>query len=294
MTESYTPNQFINKINQDNPNSPTFDPLGTHELRQRIENNKIQSGNILAQAEQQVLADEQRKQQEYLNSLEAKIAKAEQEIQDMKAWLLTDQTYTPETVDSIIDELTVEYDPELDKAIVQGNIDLQDLTSARGLHLPQRVGGDLILRGLTSAKGLQLPQSVGGSLWLRGLTSAKGLQLPQSVGGGLDLRGLTSAKGLQLPQSVGGDLGLYSLTSAEGLQLPDTVGGDLDLYSLTSAKGLQLPESVGGVLWLRSLTSAEGLQLPETVGGKIYLNALFFSDIQKLRELRPDLADKIR
>jgi len=39
MTESYTPNQFIKKINQDNPSSPTFDPLKTQELRQRIEDN---------------------------------------------------------------------------------------------------------------------------------------------------------------------------------------------------------------------------------------------------------------
>ena len=212
MTESYTPHQFINMINQANPSSPTFDPLGTHELRQRIEDNKRQSGDILAQAEQQVLADEQRKQQEeaYLNSPEGKIAKAKQEIQDMKAWLLNDQRYTPEEVDSITNKLTVEYDSELDKAIVLG------------------------------------------------------------------------------------DIILGSLKSAEGLQLPETVGGYLRLNSLESADGLKLPENIGGGLILSGLTSAEGLQLPETVGYSIWLYDLSPSDKQKLRELRPDLADKIR
>ena len=246
MTESYTPNQFINKINQDNPSSPTFDPLKTQELRQRIEDNKIQSGDILAQA------DEQRKQQEeYLNSPEAKIAKAEQEIQDMKTWLLTDQTYTPEEVDSMVDKLRVEYDPELDKAIVRGDI------------------------------------------YLNQLESAKGLQLPETVGNDLNLSGLTSTEGLQLPKTVVGDLALHSLTSAEGLQLPKSVGGSLWLESLTSAEGLQLPGNIEGDLYLYNLTNAEGLQIPDNFGGYLYLDSLSPSDKQKLRELRPDLADKI-
>jgi hypothetical protein len=261
-------------INQANPSSPTFDPLGTHELRQRIEDNKRQSGDILAQAEQQVLADEQRKQQEeaYLNSPEGKIAKAKQEIQDMKAWLLNDQRYTPEEVDSITNKLTVEYDSELDKAIVLGDIILGSLKSAEGLQLPETVGGSLVLDSLTSAEGLQLPETVGESLWLDSLTSAKGLQLPETVGGDLWLGGLTSTEGLQLPETVGGSLGLFSLTSAKGLQLPETVGRNLFLFGLTSPKGLQLPQSVGGNLELKSL---------------------YESDKQKLKELRPDLADKI-
>ena len=54
--------------------------------------------------------------------------------------------------------------------------------------------GDLNLNGLTSAKGLTLPQSIGGWLSLDGLTTAEGLTLPQSIGGGLYLDGLTSAE----------------------------------------------------------------------------------------------------
>jgi hypothetical protein len=175
---------------------------------------------------------------------------------------------------------------------VSGDLVLRGLTSAEGLQLPETIGG-LDLRGLTSAEGLQLPETVG-SLNLSSLTSAEGLQLPETVGGYLDLRGLTSAEGLQLPETVGGYLYLSSLTSAKGLQLPQSVGGNLSLSGLTSAKGLQLPQSVDGVLYLRGLTSAEGLQLPETIGGRIYLDVLSPSDKQKLRELRPDLADRIR
>ena len=90
-----------------------------------------------------------------------------------------------------------------------------------------------------------------------------------------------------------GDLWLSYLTSAEDLTFPQSVGGTLDLDSLTSAEGLTLPESVGDTLWLNSLRSAEGLTLPRSVGDYLYLNSLTHEDRQKLRELRPDLADKI-
>ena len=123
--------------------------------------------------------------------------------------------------------------------------------------------GNLNLNNLTSAEGLQLPEHVGGYLYLDGLTSAEGLQLPEHVGGGLDLDNLTSAEGLQLPEHVGGDLHLNRLTSAEGLQLPEHVGGHLYLGKLTSAEGLQLPEHVGGDLYLDGLTSAEKRKLQE-------------------------------
>ena len=66
-----------------------------------------------------------------------------------------------------------------------GFLDLESITSAEGLTLPQSVGGYLDLSSLTSAEGLTLPQSVGGSLVLGSLTSAEGLTLPQSVGGSL-------------------------------------------------------------------------------------------------------------
>ncbi len=157
---------------------------------------------------------------------------------------------------------------------VGGNLFLSSLTSAEGLTLPQSVGDDLDLESLTNAEGLTLPQSVGGTLYLSCLTSAEGLTLPQSVGGNLDLRSLTSAEGLTLPQSVGGNLTLIRLTSAEGLILPQSIEGFLDLGSLTSAEGLILPQSVGGSLVLESLTSAEGLTLPQSVGRHLYLSSL--------------------
>ena len=69
-----------------------------------------------------------------------------------------------------------------------GSLDLNGLTSAKGLVLPKTIGGWLDLNGLTSAKDLVLPKTIGGSLDLRGLTSAKGLVLPKTIGGWLDLR----------------------------------------------------------------------------------------------------------
>ena len=69
--------------------------------------------------------------------------------------------------------------------------------------------------------------------------------------------------------------------------------GTLDLSYLTSAEGLTLPQSVGGTLDLRDLRSAEGLTLPQSVGGYLDLRSLTHEDMQKLRELRLDLADKI-
>ena len=76
----------------------------------------------------------------------------------------------------------------------------------------------------------------------------------------------------------------------EGIELYE---GDLDLSRLTSAEGLTLPTSVGGDLDLQYLTSAEGLTLPTSVGGYLNLTRLTRAEKQKLRELRPDLADKI-
>ena len=48
----------------------------------------------------------------------------------------------------------------------------------------------LDLNGLTSAEGLTLPEDFEGSLYLNGLTSAEGLTLPESVGGDISLNGL--------------------------------------------------------------------------------------------------------
>ncbi len=155
-----------------------------------------------------------------------------------------------------------------------GDLDLNSLTSAEGLNLPEYVGGYLDLRNLTSAEGLNLPRYIGGDLNLNSLTSAKGLNLPSYIGRNLILGSLTSAKGLNLPSHIGEGLSLFSLTSAKGLELPSRIDGDLDLNSLTSAEGLNLPEYVGGYLDLRNLTSAEGLKLPNNIRGNLFLCGL--------------------
>ena len=264
---------------------------------------------------QDTVTTEPKDDQERSSSPEAKIAQAEKVIADMREWLTQNGLDSTEQIDNTLSELTVEYDNDTDQAITSGSLSLYSLTSAEGLTLPQSVGGSLYLNYITSAEGLTLPESVGGQLQLESLTSAEGLTLPESVGGTLNLNlitsaegltlpesiggslylgSLTSAEGLTLPESIGGSLYLHSLTSAEGLTLPQSVGGSLSLYSLTSAEGLTLPQSVGGTLGLRYLTSAEGLTLPQSVVGDIDLSSLTHEDRQKLREQRPDLADKIK
>ena len=179
---------------------------------------------------------------------------------------------------------------------VSGNLQ----SDSKNAKLPKNleyVGGNLKLISLKEilAKGLKLPETVGGNLHLRWLTSAEGLVLPETLGGGLNLRSLESAKGLKLPETVGGDLYLSSLTSAEGLVLPETVGGDLDLESLTSAEGLVLPETVGGDLYLESLTSAEGLEKLNyaSIIGNIYLPETFSDqDKEEVEEIKTKQREK--
>ena len=52
------------------------------------------------------------------------------------------------------------------------------------------MGESLNLDGLTSAEGLKLPEHVGWTLNLNSLTSAEGLKLPEHVGKNLNLKGL--------------------------------------------------------------------------------------------------------
>ena len=148
-----------------------------------------------------------------------------------------------------------------------GYLDLSDLRSAEGVHLPKNIN-KLNLSGLKSAEGLQLPENIQ-CLNLNGLKSAEGLQLPENIDV-LNLNGLKSAKGLQLPEHID-TLNLWSLESAEGLHLPETIDV-LNLHSLKSAEGLQLPEHIDTLdLW--SLESAEGLHLPKNINN-LYLSSL--------------------
>ena len=163
-----------------------------------------------------------------------------------------------------------------------GDLFLFDLTSAKGLELPNAIGGDLYLSDLTSAEGLELPDKIGGDLGLRGLTSTEGLKLPDKIVGDLYLGSLRSAEGLKLPNEIGGDLDLSGLTSTEGLKLPDKIGVSLDLNGLRSAEGLKLPDEIKGSLNLRGLRSAEGLKLPDKIGGILDLSGLRSAEGLKL------------
>ncbi len=96
--------------------------------------------------------------------------------------------------------------------------------------------GDLNLNNLTTAEGLNLPETINGGLSLNGLTTAEGLNLPETINGYLYLGGLTTAEGLNLPETINGDLYLNSLTTAEGLNLPETINGYLYLGGLTTAE----------------------------------------------------------
>jgi hypothetical protein len=119
-------------------------------------------------------------------------------------------------------------------------INLDSLSSAKGLTLPSTLNGDLNLYSLTSAEGLILPTTLNGYLWLSSLNSAEGLTLPTTVNSDLHLGSLTSAEGLILPTTLNGYLNLYSLNSAEGLTLPTTLNGYLYLDSLSLAERNEL------------------------------------------------------
>ena len=80
---------------------------------------------------------------------------------------------------------------------------LGSLRSAEGLDLSEvNIGVSLNLEGLTSAEGLVLPESIAGCLYLNSLTSAKGLELPNIITEYLDLGSLTSDEGLVLPNII--------------------------------------------------------------------------------------------
>lgn len=147
------------------------------------------------------------------------------------------------------------------------DLDLRNLTDAKGLKLPRHVKGDLTLVNLISIEDLVLPEAINGNLNLNGLTRAKGLRLPEIIGDSLFLSNLTSAQNIVFPKEIGGCLHLEKLTYAENLTFPETIGRNLNLNGLTSAKGLVLPENIGESLYLGNLTSAIGLVLPKTIGG---------------------------
>ena len=152
-----------------------------------------------------------------------------------------------------------------------GDLDLNDLTSAQGLKLPQHVIGNLNLNNLTSAQDLTLPKSVSESIYLNNLIDAKNIMFPETIGKDLNLYNLKNAEGLIFPQHMTGYLYLNSLPSAKDLTLPKTISKSLYLNNLTNAKGIIFPETIEGNLHLNNLTSAEGLKLPRSIGGNLEL-----------------------
>lgn len=155
-----------------------------------------------------------------------------------------------------------------------GDLDLENLTSAKGLILPEVVSGALDLQNLTNAEDLVLPKNVRSSVNLARLESAKNLVLPTNIGKNLNLKYLASTESIVFPETVGGNINLDYLTSIESLVLPKTVGYDVCLFHLTSAKGLILPETTGHGIWLSGLKSAEGLKIPENFKGLFDLSGL--------------------
>ena len=156
-----------------------------------------------------------------------------------------------------------------------GDLDLNSLTNAESLKLPEIIHGSLYLRSLTTAECLKLPEIINGNLSLRSLSNAEGLKLPETINGYLYLNKLTNAEGMKFPKTINGFLNLNSLTNAEGLDLSNTtINGPIDLNDLISAKDLKLPETINGYLSLNRLTHAEGLKLPKTINGFLNLNSL--------------------
>ena len=72
----------------------------------------------------------------------------------------------------------------------EGDLDLSDVTSPKGLELPDRVTGDLKTVGVTTVEGLKLPKHVGGKLDLSYVESLEEVTFPEHVGGDLHLWGL--------------------------------------------------------------------------------------------------------
>ena len=186
MPESFTPREFIDKINAENPGS-VFDPYGVEGLVTKQHEDSA-GADLLTQAKAEVAKEKAK------NTPEGQVAELERQIEALRQWLIKDGKYTLEDVDIIIQEIKVEFNQEAQQA---------------------EVLGDLWLNRLTSAEGLTLPNSIRGNLHLSGLTSAEGLTLPSSIDGGLTLDSLPTAEGLILPVKVKDYLTLFRLTSTE-------------------------------------------------------------------------------
>jgi len=149
---------------------------------------------------------------------------------------------------------------------MSGNLDLDSLESAKGITLPQSIGGYLDLGYLgyyEPLSDLVLPESIGLDLNLRYLKTAEALILPKYIGRSINLMSLESAKGLNFPEVLKGSLYLHELKTTDGLVLPKHISGSLNLSDLTSIKGLKLPDSIGEDLWLSSLSAEEKQALIE-------------------------------
>ena len=184
MPESYTPREFIDTINSKSPGGVKYDPYGTEALRRQAQE-KAQGSSIFAEARQAIA---ERK------TPEEKMAKAKEQIEAMREWLINDGTYNQGQIEDRINSLEVTYDEIEDRAVVNGDLDLNGLKSAKDLTLPTTINGTLYLEGLQSAEGLTLPQTITGDLKLRSLKSAEHLILPQTINGAIYLFGLTSAE----------------------------------------------------------------------------------------------------
>lgn len=100
-----------------------------------------------------------------------------------------------------------------------GNLDLNSLSSAEGIRLPDQISAGLFLDSLVSAEGLKFPNRIQQSLSLNSLTSAEGLRLPNRIDGSLSFGSLISIEGLELPGHMGGFIYLGAIANTERRRL---------------------------------------------------------------------------
>ena len=175
---------------------------------------------------------------------------------------------------------------------VDGNVNLEKITSAKGLLLPSIINGTLDLGDLTSPEYLKFSENFRCKyLVLCSLTSAYGLKFPKKFWGSINLTGLTSSLGLDLPQEIEGSLDLGGIDIIDNLVLSNRIGGFLDLNRLKMAKKLVLPQIIEKSLELYELESLLGITLPQSVNGNILYKGKWYT-LEQIRKLQQDEIEK--
>jgi hypothetical protein len=86
--------------------------------------------------------------------------------------------------------------------ILLGDLLFMGLDSAEGMTFPRKVTGSVELNYVTKANNLKLPEEVGKNLVIDDVRQVEGLILPKKINGDFTMRSLKSAKSLKMPQGV--------------------------------------------------------------------------------------------